>query len=126
MDKELYKCLFKYARDGENYLENYLDLKDREKSYKNFVTEQLEIKDKKIKQLTNENSKLKKDKLELKSKVDKIEKFEKLEAWLPKEIIEKFEEYQKQLEKEKSRTRGKTTRSWSSKIKNNKDNGIEL
>ena len=129
MDKELYKCLFKYAREGENYLKNYLDLKDKEKSYKNFVVEQLGIKDKKIEQLTNENSKLKKDKLELKSKVTKIEKLEKLEAWLPKEIIEKFEEYQKQLEKEKSRTRGRIiSRSWSNKIENDKgnDNGMEL
>ena len=129
MDKELYKCLFKYARKGENYLKNYLDLKDKEKSYKNFVVEQLGIKDKKIEQLTNENSKLKKDKLELKSKVTKMEKLEKLEAWLPKEIIEKFEEYQKQLEKEKSRTRGRIiSRSWSNKIENDKgnDNGMEL
>lgn len=41
MDKDIYKCLLKYARDGEKYLDNYYDLKDKEENYKKFVTEQI-------------------------------------------------------------------------------------
>ena len=132
MDKDIYKCLLKYARDGEKYLDNYYDLKDKDESYRKFVAEQVGIKNNKIELLTNENDKLKKDNLELKLKTIKLDRLEKLEAWLPVEIKEKFKEYEKELEElEKSqrkisRSRGRISRSWSNKIKNEKDNGIEL
>lgn len=132
MDKDIYKCLLKYARDGERYLDNYLSLKKNEESYKKLVNEQIGIKDNKIKQLTNENDKLKKDNLELKSKTIKLDKLEKLEAWLPTEIKEQFQEYEKQQkELEKSRRRAvrgrdRISKSWSDKIENDKDNGMEL
>ena len=132
MDKEIYKCLLKYARDGEKYLDNYYDLKDKEENYKKFVTEQIGIKNNKIELLTNENDKLKKDNLELKLKTIKLDRLEKLEAWLPGEIKEKFKEYEKELEelekiqRKTTRDRGRISKSWSNKIENDKDNGIEL
>ena len=132
MDKEIYKCLLKYARDGEKYLDNYYDLKDKEENYKKFVTEQIGIKNNKIELLTNENDKLKKDNLELKLKTIKLDRLEKLEAWLPGEIKEKFKEYEKELEelekiqRKTTRDRGRISKSWSNKIENDKDNGMEL
>lgn len=132
MDKDIYKCLLKYARDGEKYLDNYYDLKDKEENYKKFVTEQIEIKNNKIELLTNENDKLKKDNLELKLKTVKLDRLEKLEAWLPGEIKEKFKEYEKELEelektqRKMARGRGRISKSWSNKIENDKDNGMEL
>lgn len=132
MDKDIYKCLLKYARDGEKYLDNYYDLKDKEENYKKFVTEQIGIKNNKIELLTNENDKLKKDNLELKLKTVKLDRLEKLEAWLPGEIKEKFKEYEKELEelektqRKMARGRGRISKSWSNKIENDKDNGMEL
>ena len=132
MDKDIYKCLLKYARDGEKYLDNYYDLKDKEENYKKFVTEQIGIKNNKIELLTNENDKLKKDNLELKLKTIKLDRLEKLEAWLPGEIKEKFKEYEKELEelekiqRKTTRDRGRISKSWSNKIENDKDNGMEL
>lgn len=132
MDKDIYKCLLKYARDGEKYLDNYYDLKDKEENYKKFVTEQIGIKNNKIELLTNENDKLKKDNLELKLKTIKLDRLEKLEAWLPGEIKEKFKEYEKELEelektqRKMARGRGRISKSWSNKIENDKDNGMEL
>lgn len=132
MDKDIYKCLLKYARDGEKYLDNYYDLKDKEENYKKFVTEQIGIKNNKIELLTNENDKLKKDNLELKLKTVKLDRLEKLEAWLPGEIKEKFKEYEKELEelektqRKMARDRGRISKSWSNKIENDKDNGMEL
>lgn len=132
MDKETYKCLLKYARDGEKYLDNYYDLKDKDESYRKFVAEQVGIKNNKIELLTNENDKLKKDNLELKLKTVKLDRLEKLEAWLPVEIKEKFKEYEKELEelektqRKMTRGRGRISKSWSNKIENDKDNGMEL
>lgn len=132
MDKDIYKCLLKYARDGEKYLDNYYDLKDKGENYKKFVTEQIGIKNNKIELLTNENDKLKKDNLELKLKTVKLDRLEKLEAWLPGEIKEKFKEYEKELEelektqRKMARGRGRISKSWSNKIENDKDNGMEL
>lgn len=132
MDKDIYKCLLKYARDGEKYIDNYYDLKDKEENYKKFVTEQIGIKNNKIELLTNENDKLKKDNLELKLKTIKLDRLEKLEAWLPGEIKEKFKEYEKELEelektqRKTTRDRGRISKSWSNKIENDKDNGMEL
>lgn len=132
MDKEIYKCLLKYARDGEKYLDNYNDLKDKDESYRKFVAEQVGIKNNKIELLTNENDKLKKDNLELKLKTVKLDRLEKLEAWLPMEIKEKFKDYEKKLEelektqRKMTRGRGRISKSWSNKIENDKDNGMEL
>ena len=132
MDKEIYKCLLKYARDGEKYLDNYNDLKDKDESYRKFVAEQVGIKNNKIELLTNENDKLKKDNLELKLKTVKLDRLEKLEAWLPVEIKEKFKEYEKELEelektqRKMARGRGRISKSWSNKIENDKDKGMEL
>ena len=132
MDKDIYKCLLKYARDGEKYLDNYYDLKDKDESYRKFVAEQVGIKNNKIELLTNENDKLKKDNLELKLKTVKLDRLEKLEAWLPVEIKEKFKEYEKELEelektqRKMARGRGRISKSWSNKIENDKDNGMEL
>ena len=128
MDKEIYKCLLKYARDGEKYLDNYYDLKDKEENYKKFVTEQIGIKNNKIELLTNENDKLKKDNLELKLKTIKLDRLEKLEAWLPGEIKEKFKELEKleKTQRKMTRSRGRISKSWSNKIENDKDNGMEL
>ena len=119
MDKDIYKCLLMYARDGEKYLNNYYDLKDKDESYKKIVAEQVGIKNNKIELLTNENDKLKKDNLELKLKTIKLDRLEKLEAWLPVEIKEKFKEYEKELEKlektqrKMTRGRGRISKSWS-------------
>ena len=132
MDKDIYKCLLKYARDGEKYLDNYYDLKDKDESYRKFVAEQVGIKNNKIELLTNENDKLKKDNLELKLKTVKLDRLEKLEAWLPVEIKEKFKEYEKELEelektqRKMARGRGRISKSWSNKIENDKDKGMEL
>ena len=132
MDKDIYKCLLKYARDGEKYLDNYNDLKDKDESYRKFVAEQVGIKNNKIELLTNENDKLKKDNLELKLKTVKLDRLEKLEAWLPVEIKEKFKEYEKELEelektqRKMARGRGRISKSWSNKIENDKDKGMEL
>lgn len=128
MDKDIYKCLLKYARDGEKYLDNYYDLKDKEENYKKFVTEQIGIKNNKIELLTNENDKLKKDNLELKLKTVKLDRLEKLEAWLPGEIKEKFKELEKleKTQRKMTRSRGRISKSWSNKIENDKDNGMEL
>ena len=76
MDKDIYKCLLMYARDGEKYLNNYYDLKDKDESYKKFVAEQVGIKNNKIELLTNENDKLKKDNLELKLRTIKLDRLE--------------------------------------------------
>ena len=122
----------KYARDKKKYLDNYYDLKDKDESYRKFVAEQVGIKNNKIELLTNENDKLKKDNLELKLKTVKLDRLEKLEAWLPVEIKEKFKEYEKELEelektqRKMARGRGRISKSWSNKIENDKDKGMEL
>lgn len=68
----------------------------------------------------------------MKLKTVKLDRLEKLEAWLPGEIKEKFKEYEKELEelektqRKMARGRGRISKSWSNKIENDKDNGMEL
>lgn len=115
MSDEVYKSLLKFAREGEKYLSQALELVDINKKLSE-----------KIENLSTEKEVLEKENKELKNDRKKYKNLEKLREWLPVEIIEKFEEYQKQLEKEKSITRDKTNGLWSNKIKNDKDNEIEL
>lgn len=128
MSKELYKSLLKYALEGENYYDKYCDIVDKEKSRNEVVASVNREKDRKIKELSTENEKLKTDNENYKTKVAKLKAFEEVQKVLPNEMKELFDKYIQiqEQEKEKMRGRGRISRSWSNKIENDKDKGIEL
>lgn len=132
MDKEIYKSLLKYAREGNEYLKYAVDTDRKFESYQKVMVERKNELEKKCVFLEKENEKLKNKKSELERKLEKFDELEKLEAWLPMEIKEKFKDYEKKLEelektqRKMTRGRGRISKSWSNKIENDKDNGMEL
>lgn len=114
MDKEIYKSLLKYAREGNEYLKYAVDTDRKFESYQKVMVERKNELEKKCVFLEKENEKLKNKKSELERKLEKFDELEKLEKWIPGELKEKFKQEQEE-EKAKKLNKGRIIKTWKEK-----------
>ena len=114
MDKEIYKSLLKYAREGYEYLKYAVNTDRKFEDYQKIMIERKNNLEKKCVFLEKENKKLKDKKSELEKKVEKLDELEKLEKWIPGELKEKFKKEQEE-EKTKKLSKGRIIKTWKEK-----------